>query len=255
MEPRISREGGGGRPVLPLAADFDSAERLYGREPADTLTPERLYDRRWALTLLDAVLLDLQNQYTAGGKAKLFDSLKPYLTGDVHAPPQAQIAAAALGLSEGAVQVAVHRLRKRYRELLRSHISQTGIARTGRGRNPRSVPGGARLYFESAVVTIGVASLFVREAASGGPVEQHDSGQPAAPERRSRRRSLAPQGPHYKLTHRETILEGGQRCLGSLLSAAQAGHPLSMGDPRLVHVVREAFASKASRADLVSGRN
>ena len=115
---------GGGRPVLPLAADFDSAERLYGREPADTVTPERLYERRWALTLLDAVLLDLQNQYAAGGKRTLFEALKPYLTGDAHAPPQAQIAGV-FGISEGAVQVAVHRLRKRYRELLRSHISQT----------------------------------------------------------------------------------------------------------------------------------
>lgn len=115
---------GGGRRVLPLSADFDSAERLYGREPTDTLTPERLYERRWALTLLDAVLLDLQKQYIAGGKAELFDALKPYLTGDSHAPPQAQIAAA-LGISEGAVQVAIHRLRKRYRELLRAHIGHT----------------------------------------------------------------------------------------------------------------------------------
>lgn len=119
-----AKKRGGGRVVLPLAADFDSAERLYGREPPDTLTPERLYERRWALTLLDAVLLDLQNQYTAGGRAKLFEHLKPYLTGDAHAPPQSQ-SASALGITEGAAQVAIHRLRKRYRELLRSHIEQT----------------------------------------------------------------------------------------------------------------------------------
>lgn len=115
---------GGGRAVLPLSADFDSAERLYGREPAETLTPERLFERRWALTLLDAVLADLQAQYVAGGRAKLFDHLKPYLTGDSHVQPQAQTAAE-LGISEGAVQVAVHRLRQRYRQLLRAHIEQT----------------------------------------------------------------------------------------------------------------------------------
>jgi RNA polymerase sigma-70 factor (ECF subfamily) len=115
---------GGGLMVLPLSADFDSAERLYGREPADTLTPERLFERRWALTLLDVVLSDLQAQYTAGGRAKLFEHLKPCLTGDSHAPPQARIAAE-LRITEGAAQVAIHRLRKRYRQLLRAHIEQT----------------------------------------------------------------------------------------------------------------------------------
>lgn len=115
---------GGGRPILPLAADFDSAERQYSREPADALTPERLYERRWALALLDAVLSDLQSQYAASGKAALFEHLKPYLTGDSHAPPQAQTAAA-LGLTEGATQVAIHRIRRKYRELLRAHIEQT----------------------------------------------------------------------------------------------------------------------------------
>ena len=115
---------GGGRAILPLSADFDSAERQYAREPADALTPERLYERRWALALLDAVLADLQSQYSAGGKAALFEHLKPYLTGDSHAPPQAQTAAN-LGLSEGATQVAIHRIRRKYRELLRAHIEQT----------------------------------------------------------------------------------------------------------------------------------
>jgi RNA polymerase sigma factor (sigma-70 family) len=115
---------GGGRPILRLSADFDSAERQYAREPADTLTPERLYERRWALTLLDTVLAGLQEQYAAAGRAPLFDRLKPYLTGGAQAPPHAQTAAD-LGLTEGAVQVAVHRIRRRYRDLLRAHIAAT----------------------------------------------------------------------------------------------------------------------------------
>jgi RNA polymerase sigma factor (sigma-70 family) len=122
---RISaQKRGGGRTILPLSADFESAELRYGREPADTLTPERLYERRWALTLLDAVLSDLQAQHAASDRAKLFQHLKPYLTGDAHAPPHAQTAGE-LGLTEGAVQAAVHRLRRKYRELLRAHIAQT----------------------------------------------------------------------------------------------------------------------------------
>jgi len=119
-----AQKRGGGRAVLPLAADFDSAELRYGREPADTLTPERLYERRWAIALLDAVLADLQAQHVSSERAKLFEHLKPYLTGDAHAPPHAQTAAE-LGMTEGAVQAAVHRLRRKYRELLRAHIEQT----------------------------------------------------------------------------------------------------------------------------------
>lgn len=115
---------GGGRRVLPLSADFDSAERRYGREPADTLTPERLYERRWALTLLDAVLLELQNQYVQAGRGNLFEGLKPYLTGDASAPSHAETAAK-LNLSEGATQVSIHRIRKKYRQMLRAHIEQT----------------------------------------------------------------------------------------------------------------------------------
>lgn len=115
---------GGGHRQLAISADFDSAERQYGREPADTLTPERLYERRWALTLLDAVLLELQNQYVEAGRGNLFEGLKPYLTGDASAPSHAETAAK-LNLSEGATQVSIHRLRRKYRELLRVHIEQT----------------------------------------------------------------------------------------------------------------------------------
>jgi DNA-directed RNA polymerase specialized sigma24 family protein len=119
-----AQKRGGGNAILPLCPDFDAAEQRYGREPADAITPERLYERRWVLTLLDTVLLDLQAQYIAAGRADLFEHLKPYLTGDAQAPPHAQTAAA-LRLTPGAVQVAIHRLRKRYRDLLREHIQQT----------------------------------------------------------------------------------------------------------------------------------
>ncbi len=126
-----ARKRGGGRAILPLDADFHSAELRYVREPADTFTPERLYERRWAITLLDGVLADLKSQHESGERAKLFQHLKPYLTGDAHAPPHAQTAAE-LGMTEGAVQAAVHRLRRKYRELLRSaHRADGRIAGAG----------------------------------------------------------------------------------------------------------------------------
>jgi hypothetical protein len=102
-----------------------AAERRYAREPADLLTPDRLFERAWALTLLDAVLEDLRERYRADGKAEMFDRLKPYLAGeDAGASTYAEVAAAC-GTSAGAIQVAVHRLRARYRKLLRDHIVRT----------------------------------------------------------------------------------------------------------------------------------
>src|SRR5689334_3578966 len=81
-----AQKRGGGQATLSLDADFDSAERRYGREPrADALTPERLYDRRWALTLLDTVLAELRDHYAATGRSALFDALKPALTADPEA--------------------------------------------------------------------------------------------------------------------------------------------------------------------------
>jgi RNA polymerase sigma-70 factor (ECF subfamily) len=115
---------GGGEPVLSIEIDVQDAERRYGREPADVLTPERVFERNWALTLLDTVLSDLQSQYHRDGNGELFDRLKGFLTGDAGGASHAEIASAA-GMTEGAVQVAVHRLRKRYRDLLREHIGQT----------------------------------------------------------------------------------------------------------------------------------
>jgi RNA polymerase sigma-70 factor (ECF subfamily) len=112
---------GGGRVILPI--DFGDAERRYGNEPAHEQTPERLFERRWALALLDQVLNRLRGEYEAGGKGEVFARLKGHLTGGATASHAE--AASALGISEGAFKVAVHRLRKRYRDLLREEIAQT----------------------------------------------------------------------------------------------------------------------------------
>jgi RNA polymerase sigma-70 factor (ECF subfamily) len=117
---------GGGKPLISL--DAQDAESRYATEPRDDATPERIFDRRWALTLLETVLNRLRAEMTAGGKAALFDSLKPTLAGE-----QSGYAAVAarLGMTEGAVKVAAHRLRQRYRELIREEIAQTVDSENG----------------------------------------------------------------------------------------------------------------------------
>lgn len=112
---------GGGKKVLSI--DISSGEERYHREPADTWTAERLFERRWALTLLESVLARLAERYVAEGKADLFERLRDYITGDSSAS-YADTAAAA-GMTEGAVKVAVHRLRRRYRDMLRQEIAAT----------------------------------------------------------------------------------------------------------------------------------
>jgi RNA polymerase sigma factor (sigma-70 family) len=118
---RAQKRGGGLRPA-PL--ELDTAETRYGYEPATNLTPEKCYERRWALTLLETVLSRLQAEYEAEGKGDLFAKLNPSLAGPRETQPYAELAAG-FGMSEGAVKVAVHRLRRRYRELLRGEIAET----------------------------------------------------------------------------------------------------------------------------------
>jgi len=117
-----AKKRGGGVPALSL--EFEDAEGRFQREPATDETPERVFDRRWALTLLDCVLVRLRTEMIQANKGTQFDGLKTYLMGD---QPQLSYAqnASALGMSEGAIRVAVHRLRKRYRELVRDEIMQT----------------------------------------------------------------------------------------------------------------------------------
>jgi RNA polymerase sigma-70 factor (ECF subfamily) len=102
----------------PGGADFELVE---------TLSADQLYERRWALSLLEQVLNRLEAEYRAAGKAELFDQLKEFLVGETDRPLQAEIAAA-LGMSENAVKQAFHRFRQRYRALLREEIAHTVIA-------------------------------------------------------------------------------------------------------------------------------
>lgn len=113
---------GGGRAILSL--DAAEGESRYLLEPAQSANAERLFDRRWALTLLERVVERLRADYAASGKAELFDALKPALAGEQAGGSCASLAAS-LGMTEGAVKVAIHRLRQRYGALLREEISHT----------------------------------------------------------------------------------------------------------------------------------
>lgn len=106
------------------AFDWTSGESKYQREPGHHLTPEREFERQWALAVLDRVLQRLRDEYLDLNKLSLFETLQPYLSTDRE---QARYADAAekLGATESAVRVATHRLRKRYRDLLRNEIAQT----------------------------------------------------------------------------------------------------------------------------------
>jgi len=115
------KRGGG---VAQLSLDWQDADTRYQIDPADQLSPDKLYDRAWALTLLEQVIRRLRDECAADGKGQMFEQLKPFLMAGQKAIPYAE-AAAKLGLNEGAARVAVHRLRQRYRELLREEISQT----------------------------------------------------------------------------------------------------------------------------------
>lgn len=118
---RAQKRGGGRAPV---SLDLKDAEGRYLLEPAHEMTAEKVFERRWALTLLDQVLAHLREDFAKSGKEKLFDRLKVFLTADRDKVPHKELAAE-LDMSEGAVKVAVHRVRKRYRELLRAEIAQT----------------------------------------------------------------------------------------------------------------------------------
>jgi DNA-directed RNA polymerase specialized sigma24 family protein len=115
------KRGGG---VMPISLDWQNADARYLIEPVDNLSPDTLYDRTWAITLLQKVLARLRDENATEDKSRLFAQLKPFLMVGTSAVPYGD-AAAKLNLGEGAVRVAVHRLRRRYRELLREEISQT----------------------------------------------------------------------------------------------------------------------------------
>lgn len=117
-----SQKRGGGKKIFSL--DDETAERNYLQQPADQLAPESLYDKLWAMTLLERAMERLGADYAAAGKRELFDQLKPLLLTEGSGESYRR-AAGPLGLSEGAVKVAVHRLRQRFREAVRAEIAQT----------------------------------------------------------------------------------------------------------------------------------
>jgi len=117
-----AKKRGGGKHIFSL--DIQTAETRYKIEPETTTTPEQLFERQWALAMLDTVLKDLQQQYLDDGKAEMFDSLKSCLIGQTKSLPSNELALK-LQCTEGAVRVMVHRLKKRYRDLLRQHIADT----------------------------------------------------------------------------------------------------------------------------------
>ena len=112
---------GGDRAVLSL--DFAGAEERLALEPAAD-APERVYERDWARALVDTSFDDLRAAYAARGEADLFDALRPALAGDGAGPPRATLALE-LGLGEGALKVAIHRLRKRFRDRLLTNVRAT----------------------------------------------------------------------------------------------------------------------------------
>jgi len=113
-----------GKGQQPVALEEIAAAGLADMEPANHLSADRIYERRWALTLMEQVLKRLKNEYETAGNTRLFDSLKQLLADEVEAPSRTEIALR-LGMTENAVRQALHRLRQRYQVLLREEISHT----------------------------------------------------------------------------------------------------------------------------------
>lgn len=117
-----AQKRGGGCAFVPI--DFHNAESHCGFEPADNLTPEVIFQRRWAAALLEQALARLRGEYADAGKESLFEQLKVTLTEGKGTTAYAHLAAR-LGMSEAAVKMAAHRLRQRYREAIRAEIAAT----------------------------------------------------------------------------------------------------------------------------------
>jgi len=107
-----------------ISLDAQTAEERYRLEPVDRMDAEKIYERRWALTLLEQVLRQLEAEFAATGKRQLFEQLKVFLLEEKGVGSYAE-SAARLEMTEGALRVAVHRLRQRYGELFRDEIAHT----------------------------------------------------------------------------------------------------------------------------------
>jgi RNA polymerase sigma-70 factor (ECF subfamily) len=112
---------GGGQQIISID---DSAEQRYSHEPVTELSPERIYEQRWALAFLEQVLVKLRAEFVEAGKGETFEATKAFLTGDRSPVGYADLAAS-LGTTEAALKMAVSRMRQRYAELLRQEIANT----------------------------------------------------------------------------------------------------------------------------------
>jgi RNA polymerase sigma factor (sigma-70 family) len=119
---RHAQKRGGFVPIVSI--DQELAESRFAAEPADHLQPDRLFDRGWAVALLERVMGCLQEEYVTSGRARLFEQLRGVIGREESGVSYGDLAAR-LNLSEAAIKMAVHRLRARYREILRAEISQT----------------------------------------------------------------------------------------------------------------------------------
>jgi RNA polymerase sigma-70 factor (ECF subfamily) len=117
-----AKKRGGGQTML--SWEQDRAEARYRQEPTDDLSPDKVFDRRWALTVLQQATARLRQEYQAVGQLGLFEGLKTFVTASGAAPSYLQ-AAARLGLTESAVRSAIYRLRRRYHALIREEVAQT----------------------------------------------------------------------------------------------------------------------------------
>jgi RNA polymerase sigma factor (sigma-70 family) len=117
---RIKRGGD----ITCFSLDATDAEHRYASEPAATMTPERAYEKRWAMTLLEQVLANLQQEYARAGSGRVFEELVDSLWGKDASISYAQIGER-LSMTEGAIRGAMHRLRERYRERLRAEVAHT----------------------------------------------------------------------------------------------------------------------------------
>ncbi len=122
-----AQKRGGSQTTLSL--DFPVAETRFSAQLATNVTAEQLFDREWTISLLDDVVVALRDEYAGKGKLQVFEALKGTISANEQQLPYAR-AARELGMSENAAQVAAHRLRKRYRELLRQEVAQT-VAQPG----------------------------------------------------------------------------------------------------------------------------
>jgi RNA polymerase sigma-70 factor (ECF subfamily) len=113
---------GGGQTFIPL--ETEDAENRYAIEPREELSPDRLYDRRWAEALLERVLARLKQDYDSTGRTQVYSQLQQFLWGRQAEMSYSEMGDR-LGINEGAVKVAVHRLRQRFRDLLREEVANT----------------------------------------------------------------------------------------------------------------------------------